>query len=59
MQIQHSDDGNAQKQLGVAFVLSQTSEIYRLGKDGWRREGREKGGKTCDEDGGWKIMRNE
>lgn len=38
MQIQQTHDGNAQKQLGVALALSQTSEIYGVGKEGWRME---------------------
>lgn len=38
MQIQQTDDGKAQKQLGVALVFSQTSEIYGVGKEGWRME---------------------
>lgn len=47
MQNQHSDDGNTEKQLGVALVFSQTSELYRLGKEEWRREGRRGGTKEA------------
>lgn len=32
MQIQQMDDVNAQKPLGVAFIFSQTLEIYGAGK---------------------------
>lgn len=42
MQIQQTDDGKAQKQLGVALVFSQTSEIYGVGKEGWRGRRKEK-----------------